>query len=428
MATKIVIKILPKAKIDPDKWPVKLRAQLLDYGDTKARLRKRIKKVLPDVQPALDKGAKLRILAIPDNQLIGYEFFSPPGKNVKDLLTKIKREGTRIKAFIPCQGTEEDADIQDEKLEETILEGAEDAADGEENEAQQQAQHQDTTAGQEADAANLAAVFKQRLQAFRPSFDTALPQARANNPELAEELDGLFAQMFDESKLKKFEMALQTLDTLTKRVTNALPGPTPPAEEMAAALERPDTEPDVDEAPLPQDVVAGTSAKPAANEKAVQWKERDAKFVPHLKAFLHAGTGDIAGVTKLYKGATDAAGDGTYDVANRILDKLEPLVVKGAVTGMVGWQKAKIETITQIRQLQTALAKTKQPGALRVAKRLESIPTRLQTHPDSDENRKVLETYVTTDDTITRAEKPNLWGIKIVIREPLMKALAGLMK
>jgi hypothetical protein len=171
---------------------------------------------------------------------------------------------------------------------------------------------------------------------------------------------------------------------------------------------------------------AGTM--PPESEKAAQWKERDARFVPHLKAFLHAGTGDIAGVTKLYNGATDAASKGTYDVANRILDKLEPTIVKGAVTGMVGWQKAKIDTTNQIRQLQTALAKTKRPEAAQVARILDSVLTGLQIHPDSEENLKALETYVATDDIITKAEKPNPWGIKIVIRAPLMKALAGLKK
>jgi hypothetical protein len=167
---------------------------------------------------------------------------------------------------------------------------------------------------------------------------------------------------------------------------------------------------------------------PPVDEKKAQWKERDARFVPHLKAFLQAGTGDIDGVKKLYGGATTAAGKGSYDVANGILDRLEPLIVKGAVGGMVGWQKARIEVINQIRKLQTSLMKTKHPDDAQIAKILESVPSGLQTNPDSEENLKALETYVATDDTISKAEMSNPWGIKIVIREPLMKALAGLKK
>ena len=74
--------------------------------------------------------------------------------------------------------------------------------------------------------ADPAELFKQRVQAFRASYNQALAQARANNPELAEELDGLFAQMFDEAKARKFETALQTLDELTRLVNSALQSPT----------------------------------------------------------------------------------------------------------------------------------------------------------------------------------------------------------
>jgi hypothetical protein len=213
---------------------------------------------------------------------------------------------------------------------------------------------------------------------------------------------------------------------------------------LAAALDKPDTEPNVGDVALPQDVVPGASATPTTapakdndkekakptprEDKEAQWKERVAKFVPHLKSFLQAGTGDTAGVTKLYSSATAAAGKGNYDVAIDILDKLEPMIVKGAVNGMVGWQKAKIEAINKIRQLQTALVKTKRPRSVEVAKLLESVPRGLQIHPDSEENLKALETYLATDEILTKVEAPNPWGIKIVIREPLMKALAGLKK
>ena len=70
-------------------------------------------------------------------------------------------------------------------------------------------------------AEDPAAVFRQKVLAFRPSFNAALAQARDNNPELAEELDGLFAQMFDEAKARDFDKALQTLDELTELVNSA---------------------------------------------------------------------------------------------------------------------------------------------------------------------------------------------------------------
>jgi hypothetical protein len=80
-----------------------------------------------------------------------------------------------------------------------------------------------------ADAApeeDLSAVFKQKLQAFRPEFSAALTQARTNNPDLAENLDGLFAQMFDEAKAKDFAKALESLDELMALTKQAAQGPT----------------------------------------------------------------------------------------------------------------------------------------------------------------------------------------------------------
>jgi hypothetical protein len=74
--------------------------------------------------------------------------------------------------------------------------------------------------------ADPAELFKQRVQAFSPSYHQALAQARANNPDLAKELDGLFARMFEEAKARKFETALQTLDELTRLVNSALQSPT----------------------------------------------------------------------------------------------------------------------------------------------------------------------------------------------------------
>jgi hypothetical protein len=209
---------------------------------------------------------------------------------------------------------------------------------------------------------------------------------------------------------------------------------------LAESLEKPDSEPEDGAAPLPGDMTATPAAdrqqpspKPTQrttqpDDKAVKWKERDAKFVPHFKVFLQAGSGDIAGVKKLYIDATTAASKGNYEAAIGILDKLEPILVKGAVTGMVGWQKAKIDTIHQIRQLQTALVKTKRPEALEIAKILESVPAGLEIHPDSEDNRQALEKFITTDDIISKVEMSNPWGIRIIIREPLLKALAGLKK
>jgi hypothetical protein len=75
-----------------------------------------------------------------------------------------------------------------------------------------------------APAEDLTAVFKSRVQAFRPSFNQVLTQARGHDPELARELDGLFAQMFDEAKARNFEKALQTLEELTRLVKSAAAG------------------------------------------------------------------------------------------------------------------------------------------------------------------------------------------------------------
>jgi hypothetical protein len=213
MAKKIILKVLPKTKVDPSKWSNELKEQVREYGDTQARLSTRIKKVMKEVQPALKKGAKLKIYADPDKHVIGYEFFSPPGKNVKVLLTKIKLEGTKIKAFLPCQGAEGDVEIEDDDLDENIPPGAEEHEGDEEDEEQQQ---EDTTSQTPSVSPQTqppkvnSLVWQQRLAVVSPKLKTALASGHKDGPS--------FTKMFNDAntlaKEKKYAEAVALLGKL----------------------------------------------------------------------------------------------------------------------------------------------------------------------------------------------------------------------
>ena len=79
-----------------------------------------------------------------------------------------------------------------------------------------------------------------RLKALRPDFDKALALARAADAERAGELDGVFAQLYEQIKGGRFAAALGTLDQLDGLVKAALKDfaaapPPPPGTEKKTA-------------------------------------------------------------------------------------------------------------------------------------------------------------------------------------------------
>jgi hypothetical protein len=60
--------------------------------------------------------------------------------------------------------------------------------------------------------------FEQRIKALAPFYSQAMKDAKANNPQRAQELSRLYNQISSESKGEKFMTALQTLKKLTKEV------------------------------------------------------------------------------------------------------------------------------------------------------------------------------------------------------------------
>jgi hypothetical protein len=73
---------------------------------------------------------------------------------------------------------------------------------------------------------------------------------------------------------------------------------------LAAALEKPDTEADVAEEPMPEDMAPGRTATPAATDPAVEYRAKLAEWTPAIKAALAAKGPSAADIAKLLAQAT----------------------------------------------------------------------------------------------------------------------------
>ena len=149
-----------------------------------------------------------------------------------------------------------------------------------------------------------------RLKTLRPEFDKALAQAREADADRAEELDGTFAQLYDEIKAGKFDAAAATLDTLDKLVKAAKgdsgkPPPAPPTPESSKE-KGPSAEPSKEKppkAPPPKGGAKGVS-NVVLQQSRLAWdaarKKVASDIVKLQKAIVDAfqGESELAAATK----------------------------------------------------------------------------------------------------------------------------------
>ena len=97
-----------------------------------------------------------------------------------------------------------------------------------------------------------------------------------------------------------------------------------------------------------------------------------------------------------------------------------------APTGLRAWQAARQDAVDQLTSVAKAIAATKDPDARPAIIQLQSIIKNLTPAPETPEQIAELDRYLRDDDVITAAEEaPPAFG-PIVLRDPLLKALATL--
>ncbi len=165
----------------------------------------------------------------------------------------------------------------------------------------------------------------------------------------------------------------------------------------------------------------------APHDPAQLWKKRSAKVAADLKKAIADNHPNIKEFGAMYQEAHKLAKHETYPAALQNLDVLERAMQGGTEqpTGLALWKQRHGEVVKSIRELQTAVAKTKAELAGNIVKRLEAIRLGLQILPDTPENIQKLEAFLAHND-IDKAEQKNPWGVSVSIRQPLMSALKSM--
>ena len=98
----------------------------------------------------------------------------------------------------------------------------------------------------------------------------------------------------------------------------------------------------------------------------------------------------------------------------------------GGSGALAGWQRARADAVAQLRKLGRAIEAVDDPEAKPAIILIEAIVKNLTPQPSNRRAVAELNRYLSTDDIITEAEMPNGFGMKVVLREPLLRALVPL--
>ena len=98
----------------------------------------------------------------------------------------------------------------------------------------------------------------------------------------------------------------------------------------------------------------------------------------------------------------------------------------GGGAALAAWQHARADAVAQLRKLGRAIEAVNDPEASSAIILIEAIVKNLTSKPADRRAVAELNRYLSTDDIITEAERPNGFGMKVALREPLLRALVPL--
>jgi hypothetical protein len=99
---------------------------------------------------------------------------------------------------------------------------------------------------------------------------------------------------------------------------------------------------------------------------------------------------------------------------------------KPALTGIALWRAEREKAVAALTALEAAFRGTDHPERDQGIILLRAVRANLTETPATPQQIDELQRYLDTDDVVEAAELPNTFGVHVELREPLLKALAGL--
>lgn len=97
-----------------------------------------------------------------------------------------------------------------------------------------------------------------------------------------------------------------------------------------------------------------------------------------------------------------------------------------AAAALAAWQTARGAAMTALATLEAAVRKATHPEVDAAIVLLRAIRANLTEAPETLAQVNALIRYIATDDIVVTAEMPNVLGVRIALRAPLLNTLAGL--
>jgi hypothetical protein len=199
----------------------------------------------------------------------------------------------------------------------------------------------------------------------------------------------------------------------------------------------------------------GSGATTPPQNRAVSgmpgFTKRLASLMPAVNAILSSGQAGAQDVRQKVAEAGAAARNQDYPQAYALLDDTERLLqspppampterqpLSGgpssgpsdagaaiAEEGQEKWRAARSAAVAALTNLEGAVRKSSHPDRDGAIIMLRAIRANLPETPDTPQKVGELERYLTTDDIVDAAETPNVFGVNLALRAPLLEALAA---
>lgn len=177
--------------------------------------------------------------------------------------------------------------------------------------------------------------------------------------------------------------------------------------------------------------------KPAAGGVLAAFNEALAAFVGELKPALAAKAPGAEESRAKASEAGLAARKQDFAAAAALLEEARRLLAQGGTKtaarasrplspGMAAWQKAREAAHLTLANLARAIADMNDPDGDEAIILVRAIMANLTEEPATLQQVEALVRYVTDDGIVQEAEAQNGFGIEVVLRTPLLEALAVL--
>jgi hypothetical protein len=138
-------------------------------------------------------------------------------------------------------------------------------------------------------------------------------------------------------------------------------------------------------------------------------------------------------IRTLVADAGELARNQKFDDAHRRLDTVQEKLVgvqsqtqTGGQDGLTQWKAARGIAVASLTMLEAAVRRSPHPQKDAAIILLRAVRANLTEAPETPQQVAELESYLTTDGIIAAAETPNVFGIQIALRTPLLQALTAM--